>query len=248
MPMRLLTPPQGKSRREIELAEQAVRAQELDELVQTKKKELNDIDLTFERSLSEKGKANYEEEEEHKARIRILEQDVQNLERRRERALLPLESKEKELQDKESALLKREREVTTKESEAEYTAQSLQDKLDTVSEREEDALEYSVTLTSREANIRLREEEIEKREASLTSILKQSMDEVNEGRTEITRQKAVLKGRGIVLTERERAVEKSLKSIADRELRLVDRYKTLQKAITETNLKHGNHTDKGNSI
>ena len=55
--------------------------------------------------------------------------------------------------------------------------------------------------------------------------------------------KAVLKGRDVSITERERNVELQEASFADREKRIVDRYQTLLRAITETNLKN----DKRNS-
>lgn len=153
--------------------------------------------------------------------------------------LIPLEKREKLAQSKEEALLKREEELAINETNLEQTRELLEDKLDAVSVREQDANDYSLILNNREENIKLQESQIRDRMTALTEILKESMEEVKKSQSEAAEYKATLKGRDVSLTEREKRVQKEIESVANREARLVDRYRTLQKAITETNLKNG---------
>lgn len=242
MSMKLLSAPQGKSRRELENADQELRAQELDVLIVAKRKELNELDKQGLASLSEKATKNYEEEALWKQKIQGLTIEVEALESRRKSALVPLEVREKEVQDRDSALSRREELVTIQESENERTAELLQEKLDTVSEREEDATQYSIQLNNREFAIQFQEAQIRERMSALTEILKENIEEILQSQADIARRKALIKGRDISITEREKNVDLQEAAFANRERAIVDRYQTLQRAITETNLKQsGNH-------
>ena len=237
MSMRLLSAPEGKSKRVLDNAEQIVRSQELDALIVSKRKEISDLDAVLVRTLSEKGAKNYEEEQAWKEKLTVLTNEVEALESRRKSALIPLEEREKTVQDKESVLLQREETIVIKESDLEYTKQLLEDKLDTVSEREQDAISQDKRLTNREANIKLQEAQVEQRMKALTTILQQSYEEIIVSQTEQMKAKALLKGRDVSITEREKNVATQVASFENREKAIVDRYKTLLRAITETNLK-----------
>ena len=240
--MRLLTPPAGQSLRQVELAQQELRATQLDQVIKDKRKEINDLDNRLINSLSETGKKGKEEEQMWKEKIAVLTREVDALESRRKSALVPLEEREKSVQDREGVLLKREEMVLIKETDLEQTKELLEDKLDAISEREQEATDYSVTLNNREFAIQLQEKQISERMKALTDILQESFNEIQKAQAEAAQRKAVLKGRDVSITEREKNVELQEASFANREKRIVDRYQTLLRAINETKLKqNGNH-------
>lgn len=238
MVMRLLSTPQGKSARELETAQQALRITQLDETMRAKRKELNDLDKQLENDLSEKGLRNYQEEQLWKAKLAGLAREVEALESRRKSALVPLEEREKAVQDRESVLLQREESVVLRESDVEYAKDSLEERIDSVSEREQGANDNDKRLSIREANIRLQEQETAKRADALARIMNESYVETESAKTDLARQKAVIKGRDTAISERERIVAEKEAGFADRERAIADRYKTLQRAIMETNLKN----------
>lgn len=235
--MQLLSAPQGKSRLDVENAQQQVRAQELDLLIKQKRKELDNLDKLSIKALSEQGIEHYEEEKLWKERISSLTTEVEALESRKKSALLPLEEREKVIQTKESALLQREEQITVRESNAEYEKEALEDKLDRLSEREQGAEKYAQVLNNREFSIQLREKQVEDRLSALTVILRETYEDITKAQQEAAQYKAVLKGRDVSISEREKNVDMQEKSFSDREKRIADRYKTLLRAITETNLK-----------
>lgn len=238
--MRLLKPLEGQSRRQIENAQQELRSSQLDQVLKDKRKEINDLDIQLVNSLSEIGRRNYDEENMWKEKIDVLTREVEALESRRKSALVPLEEREKEVQNRESALLKREEIIAIKESDVEQTREILENKLDAISEREQDATNYSVNLNNREFAIQLQEKQIGERMAGLTIILQESYDEMQKAQAENAQRKAILKGRDVSIAEREKNVDMQEASFANREKAIVDRYKTLLSAISETKLKYGN--------
>jgi len=237
MAMRLLSPSQGKSRRELDIHSQELRITELDGLIERKRLELQQLDRDMVRALSEKGAERFEEDEKWKQKIHTLTEEVIQLEARKKRALVPLEEKEKELDTRDSALSKREETVKIKESDLEYTKKALEDKLDAVSEREVEANEYAATLSNREYAIKMQEDELKSRMNALTTILQESFTDIQKAHDEAAKHKAILKGRDITLAERERKVAEIEKTFDDRDRAITDRYRTLMRAITEVNLK-----------
>jgi len=235
--MRLLSTPQGKSRIELDNAAQSLRSIQLDEVIRTKRKEIEDLDKSYTNLLSQKGAQNYEEEQLWQEKLRVLNEEVTNLEERKRLALVPLEERVKSIENREGELLKREEIALIKDSDNEHTKEILEDKLDSISEREQEATDYSISLNSREFAIKLQEEQIQQRMKALTSILQESFDEITNTQAEEARRKAVLKGRDISITEREQFVAKQEASFANREKAIADRYRTLLRAIHETNLK-----------
>jgi len=234
--MKLLSPPEGKSQLAVQNAAQEVRSIELDKLMVAKRKELNDLDNRLVNSLSEVAKQGVAEEQLWKTRIAALTQEVDALESRRKSALVPLVSRENEVDDRERVLLKREEVIAMRESENDSERQMLEDRLDEVSEREAEANQYAISLNNREFAIGLQESQLKDRMDSLTTILMESLEEVKRAQTESARYKAMLKGRDVSIAEREKYVEAQEASFANREASILDKYRTLQKAITETNL------------
>lgn len=236
--MRLLSAPQGKSKRDNDIATQELRVQELDALLASRRREISETDALLVRTLSETGLRNYEEEQAWKEKIAILTNEVEALESRRKSALVPLESREKEVETRERVLLEREEQSRLKESDNEYTRELLENKLDTVSEREQDAEKYAQRLNNREFSVQMQETEVKRRMDAVTAILKQSYEEILASQAESARQKAVLKGRDVSITEREKNVEMQEKAFANREEAILDKYRTLQRTITEVNLRN----------
>jgi len=238
MGMRLLSPPQGKSLLEANIALQEARVIELDKLIVAKRKELNDLDSQYLRSLSETGLKGAEEEKYWKDKIEPLIREVEGLESRRKSALVPLVERETQVEDRERALLKREEMVAIRESENDSERQMLEDRLDDVSEREEEATKYSIILNNRDSAVAIQERQVKERMNALTAILIESLEDVKKSQAESARYKAMLKGRDVSIAEREKYVEEKEKSFANREEAILDKYRTLQRTITEVNLKN----------
>lgn len=234
--MRLLSPPQGKSLLASDVASQQVRSVEIDNIIRAKRKEISELDNVLVNSLSELGKKGSTEEQFWKERISNLTHEVEGLESRRKSALVPLEAKEKELEDKERVLLKREELVDLQESENISSGELLEKRLDDVSEREQTALNYAKSLEIRSQNISLQENNIRIRQEALVSIIQQVNKDKKLAEEEINQQKAILKGREVILAEREALCTKKEAGFANREKKILDQYRTLQSTITEVNL------------
>lgn len=233
MGMKLLSTPQGKSRREIDNAQEELRSQQLDELIRAKRKELNDLDLRVLAREAEYSSWDFEAEREK------LENERASLARERKeyrKSLVPLEQKEKELDTVASALLKQKEQLDIRETDLDQTSEILQERLDLVSEREQNALALSQDIEGRSSNLVIQEEEFKKKETALVEIMRTHEIERRKDERDIAKQKSVLKGRDTVLKERERAVAQKEAGFEAREKRLLDRYQTLQRAITEKKL------------
>lgn len=211
---------------------------ELDKLIVAKRRELNDLDQLYLNKSSELGQKGVSEEQLWKKRIEDLTIEVEALESRKESALIPLVDREKEVENRERVLLEREERVSFRESEADSERQMLEDRLDDVSEREQEATKYSVSLNNREFAIAFKEKQVQERMDALTAILIESLEEVKKSQAEAARYKASLKGRDVSITEREKYVEKQEAGFAAREEAILDKYRTLQRTITEVNLKN----------
>lgn len=248
MGMRLLSVPAGKSRRETDNAAQELRSIQLDEAIRTKRKEITDLEGSLINSLSVLGARKYEEKQYWKAEIAGLEKEVEALESRKRSASVPLEEREKEVQAGESALLKREETLAIREAEVEHLKDVLEERLDEVSEREQAATDYSVTLNNREFAIQFQETQVRERTTALTTVLRESYEEMQKAKEEAAKRKALLKGRDVSVSEREKFVDMQEASFANREKAIVDRYQTLLRAITETNLRqNGDNNHQGNT-
>lgn len=153
--------------------------------------------------------------------------------------VVPLEKRIRAVDTKDSALSKREELIVIKEAENNRTAELLQDRLDHISEREQDAIDFAATLEARSSNLTIQENDLRKRQDALVEIIKQTSVEKIKAETELGKQKAVLKGREVVLAERERVVRTKENGFIAREKSITDKYQTLQRAISEMKLKYG---------
>lgn len=237
--MRLLTPPAGKSLREIENAKQEVRTQQLEQIIRDKRKEIEQVEHIAVEALSKHGLENYEDEKRWKTRIAELTLEVEGLEQRRRTALLPLEKREKELTIKDRVLSEREEKLSIKETDLESVQEALAERLDDLSERQLTASEYATSLEQRNSNLVLQESEIQKRQDALVVILRQTNEEKQINETNLSTQIALLKGREKAISQRERVVEKKEKGFVSREKAILDKYETLRRAISEMKLRYG---------
>lgn len=233
--MKLLSSSEGTNKRQLDTSSQELRSVQLDTLIRGKQKEISDLDRQLMNSLSEFGKQTSEQEAIIRGRISSLTSEVESLEFRKKQALVPLEEKDKELQDKERVLEGREETVAIKESDLENKAQLLEDRLDSLSEREQSATDYSNLLNARELRIAVQEENVHKRMDAVSALMKEAFEEKKNSETELNTQRAMLKGRAVSLTEREEIVAKKEAGFANRERKILDQYHSLQKAIAETN-------------
>lgn len=239
MAMKLLSTPQGTSKQSLDQATQERHILELDSLIKQKRKELDELDRSQLRIASESTTKNFTEEQEWKQKITALTIEVDALESRKRSALVPLQEREKQVETKERVLLEREIQVNLKASDNDYTAEILTNRLDEVSERERAATDLSRLLTAREVTITAKEREVESRMNAVTSTMKKAIEDIEEAKAELSQEKAVLKGRDTAITERERLVALQEAGFSNREKKITDQYHALQRAITETNLKHG---------
>lgn len=234
--MKLLSSPEGASRRQLDNSSQELRGIQLDALIRDKQKKISDLDRQLMNSLSEFGKQNTEQETTIRQRITTLTSEVESLEFRKNQALVPLEEKDKELQYRERVLEGREETATLKESDLENKNQLLEDRLDSLSEREQSATDYSNLLNAREMRISVEEANVRQRMDAVSALMKEAYEDKRKSESEIATERAILKGRAVSVSEREEIVAKKEAGFANRERKILDQYRSLQKAIAETNL------------
>lgn len=231
--MKLLSPVETRTKRETQNTALSSRSAELDKTVVAKRKELLAMDEEFLRAIEKNRLERMREEAEWQQRNQVLRTETEGLENRRNRALVPLENREKEVETKEEALLQREKEVAKREGDMDFLKETLEHRLDEASERLETASKRSQKLDKREVGVKAQEALTTIRTEEFNALLETTFIDFDRQRTEIAEKQVENQGKETILSEKQARIDALEKDLVSRETLLLDRQLTLQRAVEE---------------
>ncbi len=155
--MKILEPAQIRQASESERVRDIARTESIREALDKARRELNNVNAQFEVTLANQRLRWAHEEKEATERLEDLRKETEELIKKREAALIPLDSEKKKAHDlfneAEAVLLsarEQKRESSRLESEAEHLKALLEEKLDELSDRESILVEKEKKLKVRE--------------------------------------------------------------------------------------------------
>lgn len=231
--MKLLTPKQTSDIKGQETAREILRTQEIHNLAEEERRKLTKAEMEFEQALAGQRARWAMEELEHSKIKKEMQKEIEELERKKLNALIPVDILEKSATEKLEESEKFLKELQLREKSNEETAEILQDRLDEVGEREQ-------TVIQAEKHIKLEKEGIERqKEATIDGIknLNEAMQNfaqrsANAEKDIEERKKAIfIQDRSLnALKEQLEGKEKELNAIA---IRLRDERGVLDRAFKE---------------
>ncbi len=227
--MRLLKIQEQKKKVDVEQRLQVMRAQEIGEELESKRTQLNALNDDFDNALKMHRFAFEEEKEELAAAISALKTEVAELERRKKQALLPLEEREKAVED-EKQKLRRAKELLDERN------QELDDNLEYVAQRLDVIAERELQVTSGENSLDIRRKGVEAQATSITAQSRALSDHMqafalqiaSERKSVFAEQQKLEATKTYIDNERIRQQHRELQFINERRA-LLDAYKTLER-------------------
>ncbi len=227
--MRLLNVKEQKKKDEADKNLQIARAKETAEELATKREELNDTRDTFAATLAEQNKEFEENLSVQKTKRDALNTEVQLLENRKKQALLPLENREKAVQDKEQELGKAVAALGAEKADFQRNLEGLHAHIDAVAERELNVSKQEELLRARARGIEAQTSSTKSQSAKLSNQLQEfsaaSLKRANELKAWEDTLRAVSEEH---LMARENFTKREQK-LKDGERALLDKYKQLEK-------------------
>jgi predicted nucleic acid-binding Zn-ribbon protein len=151
--MKLLSPQQNRASKEAENVREMARTQEIQKAAQKARLELSKAEADFKENLSKFKEVWALEEKNHSDRIKEMSKEVDQLEKRKQQALIPIsiykESANKVMQEARQLY----DEARQKDEEIAKLREKLEDKLDAVGEREQDMAELGQKLALQRVSI-----------------------------------------------------------------------------------------------
>lgn len=236
--MKLLSSFETRDKREQLNTALSSRSAGLDEAIVAKRKELLTMDEEFLRAIEHNRLTRMSEEAEWEQRNQALRAETEGLERRKAIALVPLEEREKAIENTREALLQRESNVSKREEEAEKNLELLEMRLDDASDRLANAQKRAQELSRREEGVKMQEAQTKARASEFNALLTDTLLNFDKQRLEIATKLRELEGKETVLRELEARISFAEKDLVSRETRLADRYATLERATKEVQNKH----------
>lgn len=229
--MKLLTPTDVRTNNEKRLTINLKRSSDLDGELLRKKQQIEKLDADFKLSI-ERQRIDFDEEKsEHHKKINELLREVEILEKRKEQALLPINDKLALIEKAQDLLIDRENNIQKKEYQLEESLQSLQDRLDEVTEREQEADRILTKQYSQQKSLDNQKEELAKQTKLLNELLITSNDEFNKKMLILNTKEAEIDSKLNLIEIKESSIKTKEKQLIIKEKGLQDRYATLERSI-----------------
>ncbi len=229
--MRLLSIKEQKKKDEADKNLQIARAKETAEELSVNREALNNTKDEFAATLAEQNKITEEELSNQKTKRDALNTEVQLLENRKKQALLPLEEREKAVQDKDQELVTERAALGAEKADFQRNLEGLHSHIDAVAERELNVSKQEELLHARARGIEGQGASIKSQSSQLSQQLQEfsaaSLKRANELKVWEDTLRAVSEEH---LMARENFTKREQK-LKDGERALLDKYKQLEKTI-----------------
>lgn len=229
MALKLLKPPEAKRAADERLHEDLRRADSVHEVTAKLLKELAAVERQFEETLATQRMRWEQEDNERISRANVLKREVEELEDRRERALIPIVKREEELHNAREALTVREASLDDREASVEESGRVLMSRLDEIAERENKVQVREELLTRKEKGIEAQSKSTAQAAQAVTKKMTDFETWRQEQLYDISKKEAVASGQMLVIAEKEKQLSAREQDIQNREKRLLDRYALLER-------------------
>lgn len=233
--MRVFTPTQAKSAAEERTAKDALRAKNIAEITQELIKTKDEIEIEFANTMKQQQEVAEKWFEDNTYRKNALIQEVEILEVRRKRALMPPLIKAEDIHSTSEALHARKLELDLQQSENEEESRILMQRLDEVSTREHDIDQREKRLKVKELGCETQSNQIAKDAKRLALQMADYQRQVDEKQTDFAYRESEMDARNNLLDERERGyvireneIQASMRLLADQRLLLEQGFKELR--------------------
>ncbi len=207
------------------------RISELDNLLLRKRKELETINSDFENVLKRQGERLDKQELEFNLKVEKLKLEVKDLEERKKIALVPLDSKWKEIEQADKLVKQTAYEVAQELEDIAERQELLEDRLTEVADRELNAKELAKKQLSKQKGIDQQAEQIKLQAKSLNDLVIKTNLEFKEKEKRLKLIETKLLSREKVVTEKENGFKQREKELDDRDRQIRDRYQTLEQTL-----------------
>jgi len=233
--MKLLSSKEQTSKTDRELTLKKLRTAEITEEFERKRGSLNEINDEFENALKKQRVLFVKEKEEQLQQILSLKKEVQELEKRRFLALLPLDEEKKKIENEREQLIAEKEVLNSEKSYFEVSVENFKDQLDKVSEREVSISKREMVIDAREQGVRLQSESIKKQSEELSLRMERFIQESNVQTRIFTSKEVEVTAKQEIVTIAENRLKTWEKDLVDRERALKDKYQTLERTIKRIN-------------
>lgn len=233
MALKLLKPSEAKTAEEERRSEDIRRAESIRDITKSLMDENVQAEQRFHETLETQRSRWEKEDTERLARKQALEREIETLEKRRERALIPIVEREEKLHTAEEALTVREAELDERETSLDDNSRALMLRLDEVSERENKVDILQRGLTRRKSGIEAQSEQTAKNARAIAVQMVEFESTRQQQLHEISQREAIADARLFSLDEREKRMSETDAELHRRELLLADRFGVLQRTIEE---------------
>lgn len=229
--MKLLAPQQAQTVKESERVRELLRMEEQRKEAKKIRQALANAEADFKAVLSKNRSLWAKEEFEHAKRIKEMVAEVDVLEDRKAKALIPI----KMYEDQAKTLLKQAEEIAyankLAQTELEKTQERLESKLDYLGQKEQDLSLWEKKLQSRELGVREQEAFIKESTALTTKELEKLAKLKAEVDDYIKEKERKLELREINIKSKEEQQKRTDKALSDLALQLEDERQTLERAM-----------------
>lgn len=233
--MKILEPKQVSQGKALELTRDSAKLTTVREALKSEQSRLDDVEARFDIALSNQRVRWANEEKEATERISALLDHIRDLEQQRNRLLVPIDIERQRahtlLKDAETALL----DANKAKDENECAAETLQKRLDDVSERELLSKDREQRLDTREMLVKSKEERASSMWAEIASEQTKFINSAESRDYKISQKERELELRELSIKAREDDIDGKAAAVVARERLVNDKYATLQRTIKRTN-------------
>lgn len=229
--MKLLTPNQVLSEKEKVFGFNLKRSKELEDLIVSKGKEYDKIKNETEILIQQQIIILENEKASYIKGINELKSEVEKLKEEKRLALIPLDTRWKELEKAEQIYKKKEIALEAQKGALESRLDALGERLDKVAEREQGAKQMATKQAMAQEGIDKQKEQIKLQNESFNEVFVSKMKEMEDKKIKLEKKEAEIEFREETLRNKQEELDKIEAEFKNRERQIQDKYETLQRTI-----------------
>ena len=204
--MKLFTSEEIKSSKATELARDVMRTSDIKKALDKARTELNNVNAQFEVALANQRVKWISEEEIALGKIKVLEDELKVLERRKQQALIPIDLYQQRVDNINKEANDKLKSATDKQFYVDELSEKLEEKLDEVSEKDQSLQKREENLFVKEKAVQMQEEGNKKMSQEINTRALFFIKEMEDREKDFNNRKTALELKEISLQELERSL------------------------------------------
>ena len=204
--MKLFTSEEIKSSKATELARDVMRTSDIKKALDKARTELNNVNAQFEVALANQRVKWISEEEIALGKIKVLEDELKVLERRKQQALIPIDLYQQRVDNINKEANDKLKSATDKQIYVDELSEKLEEKLDEVSEKDQSLQKREENLFVKEKAVQMQEEGNKKMSQEINTRALFFIKEMEDREKDFNNRKTALELKEISLQELERSL------------------------------------------